>query len=140
MKYGYSIDHAKQAIIITREFAKRAANITNREYRELTSFHRDFPDYTIERRKAEVNKSTKQTYKGLSLAEMENYITEQDKTQGNGSKGMEAFKAIKAYYTPKGSEKPSYPKVKAWFLKTYPKYGKKDDNTNQSQTTEKVSA
>ena len=94
----------------------------------------------IERRKAEVNKSTKQTYKGLSLAEMENYITEQDKTQGNGSKGMEAFKAIKAYYTPKGSEKPSYPKVKAWFLNTYPKYGKKDDNTNQSQTTEKVSA
>lgn len=140
MKYGYSIDHARRAIIITKEFAKRAANITTKEYRELTSFHRDFPEYTIERRTAEVDKSKKQTYKGLSLAEMENHIKEQDKAKGNSDEGLKKFEAIKAYYTPKGSEKPSYPKVKAWFLKTYPKYGKKDDNTSQPQNTEEVSA
>lgn len=59
MKYGYSIDHARRAIIVTKEFAKRAANITTKEYRELTSFHRDFPDYTIERRTAEIIKKRK---------------------------------------------------------------------------------
>lgn len=34
--------------------------------------------------------------------------------------------AIKVYHTPTGKDKPSYPKVKAWFLKTYPQYGKKE--------------
>lgn len=126
MKYGYVIDHAERAIIITKEFAKRASNISTKEYRELTSFHRDFPDYTIERRTAEVNKTTKQTYKDLTLNAMENYIKAQDEAQSNNGEGLKAFEAIKVYHTPKGKDKPSYPKVKAWFLKTYPKYGSKE--------------
>lgn len=138
MKNGYIIDHAERAIIITKEFAKRASNISTREYRELTSFHRDFPDYTIERRTAEVNKATKQTYKGLSLTEMENYIKEQDRTQGNGGEGLKAFEAIKVYYTPTGRDKPSYPKLKAWFLNKYPKYGKKEENANQPKAEDEV--
>ncbi len=139
MKYGYSIDHARRAIIITKEFAKRAANITTKEYRELTSFHRDFPDYTIERRTAEIIKK-KETYKGLTLDGMKKYIEAQDVAQNNNGEGLKAFEAIKAYHTPTGKDKPSYPKVKAWFLKTYPAYVKKDDTASQSQTTEKVPA
>ena len=66
------------------------------------------------------------SYKGLTLDEMEKYITAQD----NSDEGLKAFEAIKVYHTPKGKEKPSYPKVKAWFLKTYPKYGKKETVEN----------
>ena len=135
MKRDYIINHGEQTITITKAFATRAADISTREYRELTKLHRDFPDYTIQNRTAVIHKD-KATYKGLTLDGMETYI----KAQDSSSEGLKAFEAIKAYHTPKGSAKPSYPKVKAWFLKTYPKYGKKDDNTSQSQTTEKVPA
>lgn len=71
---------------------------------------------------------------------MKKYIEAQDVAQNNNGEGLKAFEAIKAYHTPTGKDKPSYPKVKAWFLKTYPAYVKKDDTASQSQTTEKIPA
>ena len=58
---------------------------------------------------------------------MEKYIKAQD---GSG-KALEAFQKIKEYYTPAGKKTPSYPKVKAWFLKNYPMYGKENESNNQ---------
>lgn len=121
MKKDYIINHGEQTITITKAFAARAADISTREYRELTKLHRDFPDYTIQHRTA-VIRADKATYKGLTLDEMEKYINAQD----SSGEGVKAFEAIKAYHTPTGKDKPSYPKVKAWFLKTYPQYGKKE--------------
>ena len=125
MKKDYIINHGEQTITITKAFAARAADVSTKEYRELTKLHKDFPDYTIQNRTA-VIRTDKTTYKGLTLDEMEKYITAQD----NSGEGLKAFEAIKVYHTPKGKEKPSYPKVKAWFLKTYPKYGKKETVEN----------
>ena len=121
MKKDYIINHGEQTITITKAFAARAADISTREYRELTKLHRDFPDYTIQHRTA-VIRADKATYKGLTLDEMEKYI----KAQDSSGEGVKAFEAIKVYHTPTGKDKPSYPKVKAWFLKTYPQYGKKE--------------
>ncbi len=121
MKNGYIINHEAQTITITRAFAARAADISTREYRELTKFHKDFPDYLIQRRTAAVPAS-KVNYKGLTLAEMERYIKEQE----DSTEGLKAFEAIKEYHTPAEKKSPSYPKVKAWFLKKYPQYGKNE--------------
>lgn len=124
MKKDYIINHGEQTITITKAFAARAADVSTKEYRELTKLHKDFPDYTIQNRTA-VIRTDKTTYKGLTLDEMEKYIAAQD----NSGEGLKAFEAIKEYHTPKGKEKPSYPRVKAWFLKTYPKYGSKETPT-----------
>ena len=132
---GYIINHGNKTITITKAFSSRAADISTREYRELTKLHQDFPDYIIQRRTAVITRN-KGTYKGLTLDEMEKYIKEKD----GSSEGLKAFEAVKAYHTPKGKDKPSYPKVKAWFLRTYPKYGKVDDNIKQTQPAEKVPA
>lgn len=64
MKKDYIINHGEQTITITKAFAARAADISTREYRELTKLHRDFPDYTIQHRTA-VIRADKATYKGL---------------------------------------------------------------------------
>lgn len=125
---GYIINHAKKSIIITKAFASRAANISTDEYQTLTKLYRDLPGYKIRLRTANVP-ADKQKYKGLTLAEMEKYIKAQDEAKNNSGEGLQKFEAIKAYHTPKGKDKPSYPKVKAWFLKTYPKYGSKETPT-----------
>lgn len=121
MKKDYIINHGEQTITITKAFAARAADISTREYRELTKLHKDFPDYSIQNRTATI-RADKATYKGLTLDEMEKYIAAQDEAQKNNGEGLQAFEAIKTYHTPKGKDKPSYPKVKAWFLKIYPEY------------------
>ncbi len=121
MKKDYIINHGEQTITITKAFAARAADVSTKEYRELTKLHKDFPDYTIQNRTA-VIRADKTTYKGLTLDEMEKYI----KAQDSSGEGLKAFEAIKVYHTPKGKDTPSYPKVKAWFLKSYPKYGKEE--------------
>ena len=115
MKKDYIINHGEQTITITKAFAARAADISTREYRELTKLHRDFPDYTIQHRTA-VIRADKATCKGLTLDEMEKYI----KAHDSSGEGVKAFEAIKVYHTPTGKDKPSYPKVKAWFLRSYP--------------------
>lgn len=125
MKKDYIINHGEQTITITKAFAARAADISTKEYRELTKLHKDFPDYSIQNRTATI-RADKATYKGLTLDGMEKYIKAQDEAQNNSGEGLQKFEAIKAYHTPTGKDKPSYPKVKAWFLKTYPQYGKKE--------------
>lgn len=131
MKKDYIINHGEKTITITKAFATRAADISTREYRELTKLHKDFPDYTIQNRTATIH-ADKATYKGLTLDEMEKYIEAQD---SNGE-GLKAFEAIKAYHTPKDKDKPSYPKIKAWFLETYPQYGEKKKKEAQEQPTD----
>lgn len=90
MKRDYIINYGEQTITITKAFATRAADISTREYRELTKLHRDFPDYTIQNRTAVIHKD-KATYKGLTLDGMETYI----KAQDSSSEGLKAFEASK---------------------------------------------
>ena len=135
MKNGYIINHGAQTITITKAFATRAADTSTREYRELTKLHKDFPDYTIQRRTAVIT-ADKAKYKGLTLDEMEKYI----KSQANGGEALKAFQNIKEYYTPAGKKSPSYPKVKAWFLKNYPMYGKENEINNHQPKAEDVAA
>lgn len=134
---GYTINHAKKTIIITKAFSNRAADISTDEYQTLTKLYRDLPGYKIRLRTAKVP-ADKQKYKGLTLGEMEKYIKAQDEAQDNNGEGLKAFEKIKGYHTPAGKDKPSYPKVKAWFLKKYPKYGKEDEDTNQTMTEDDV--
>ena len=58
----------------------------------------------------------------LALSLLHDAHEAQDVAQNNNGEGLKAFEAIKAYHTPTGKDKPSYPKVKAWFLKIYPEY------------------
>ena len=86
MKRDYIINHGEQTITITKAFAARAADVSTKEYRELTKLHKDFPDYTIQNRTA-VIRTDKTTYKGLTLDEMEKYIAAQD----NSGEGLKAL-------------------------------------------------
>ena len=111
---AYTIDHANNTITITREFAKRSAVIASEEYRVLSQLHKDFPEYTIQPRKANVDKNKKKTHVGLTLDFMKKYLE-----RLNDPAALNEFESVKAYY--KGHPA-YYAKVKAWFLSKYEDY------------------
>ena len=110
-KNTYTINHAEEKIIMTKEFAKKAGVIDSHEYRLFTQFRKDFPSYGIEERKATKN-DNKITHKGLSLENMKKYLA----TRENAADALNAFELAKDYY--KG-QSAYYSKMKAWFLSNY---------------------
>jgi len=108
------INHEKTAIIITKEFAKRSSVPTSAEYRMLAKLHKDFPEYSIQRRTADVAEN-KKTHEGLTLDFMSKYLARVE----NATAALAEFERVKDYY--KG-EKAYYAKVKSWFLSKYPDY------------------
>jgi hypothetical protein len=110
----YIINHESKTITITRDFAKRSSVINSNEYRALTQFRKDYPDYTIKNRTATVTNS-KTTHSGLTIPFMKKFIEKQD----NAAAALKEFESVEKFF--KGHPA-YYSKVKAWFLSKYPKY------------------
>lgn len=108
---AYTINHEDKTITITKAFAKSSGIINSDEYILFTQFRKDYPDYKIVQRTAKANKE-KNTHKGLTLDNMEKYLS----TRDNAADALKAFEMAKDYY--KGYSA-YYAKVKAWFLSNY---------------------
>ena len=68
------VDFAKNAIVITRDFARRASIVGTPEFKRLSELCNAYPSLTVITRTARKGASKNST-KGLTMAFMENYIT-----------------------------------------------------------------
>lgn len=68
------LDHTRQTIIITKGFSKKASVYGSKEYEEILSIKRDFPNYTIEERKTTTRKTSTPT-NFIDMAFIEKYCT-----------------------------------------------------------------
>ncbi len=129
-KNTYSIDHENKTITLTKAYAQRANTPGTKEFRELATLHKTFPEYAIGMRTAVIT-ADKETHNGLTIKQMEHHI----KTF-YGKEAQAEFQKIKEYYK---DTKGYYGKVKAWFLKKYPNYQdmdfsqKSDDHNAEDQ-------
>lgn len=136
-KNTYSIDHESKTIILTKAYAQKANTPGTKEFRELATLYKTFNDYTITKRTAAKNPD-KETHNGLTINQMEHHI----KTF-YGKEAQAEFKKVKEYYK---DTKGYYGKVKAWFLKKYPKYQeidfsqKSDDENAEDQAATEQAA
>ena len=64
---SYTINHQDRTITITKRFANASSIVSIKEYRELTKLHKDFPEYTIQRRTATIT-AGKRTHSSLTLS------------------------------------------------------------------------
>lgn len=114
MKNTLRVDHDARCIVMDRTFYKNASNIRFEEYAMLQRARQDYPTYTpvIKRIKRNPNK---ETYRGLTYAYMERYIA----GHANAEAIMEEYKELRLISECHCKAR-RYPKIKKWFLKTYP--------------------
>lgn len=136
-KNTYSIDHENKTITLTKAYAQRANTPGTKEFRELATLYKTFNDYTITKRTAVIT-APKETHLGLTISQMEHHIE-----TFYGEEAQAEFQKVKEYYK---DTKGYYGKVKAWFLKKYPKYQeidfsqKSDDENAEDQAAAEQAA
>ena len=108
MKNGYTIDHTKKTITLTKAYAKMAYTPGTEEFREFSALLNAYPYLTVAMRSAKKNEN-KEKHNGLTVDRMEFHI----KTIERDEAGLAEFLAVKAYF--KGMNG-YYGKVKGWFL------------------------
>ena len=118
-----TIDFAKNRIVMTRAFAKKASDISTKEYRELKEAMTTFPSFTVENHTIKKS-SSKETYKGLDYGFMIEYIN----TYVAESKREKAMADLEEQMFLTKCHSKKFPTVRKWFLQTYPEinsnYGK----------------
>ena len=138
-KNGYVVNHAHEEIVLTKAYSIRSSQPGTKEFRELALLHKAYPEYTIRLRTAN-QKEDKKSYAGLTLEQMLRYI----EAQKNRDAVMVSYNNLVALYGRKVMDKENpgqtvvrapYAKVKSWFLKEFPNYGKEDfTTTNNAQS------
>lgn len=108
-------DYVQKIIFINKPFATAAKVIGSKEYEELLTLRRDYPDYKVELRTITKNPH-KQSHHGLTYEKMAEHITRSYKA--DKAQRLEELEDMK-YRA--GFQKGSYAIVKKWFLE---KYGK----------------
>ena len=109
---GYAIKG--NVIELTKAYAKLAYTPGTKEFRELSTILKAYPNLTVAMRSAKKN-DEKEKHNGLTVDRMEFHIKMIEKDEA----ALAEFLAVKAYF--KGMNG-YYGKVKGWFLKKYPKY------------------
>lgn len=106
---NYTINAAKKEIIITKKFEKAANTIGSKEYSDLVTLMRDFPEFRITVKEIK-KKANKKTYSGLTIDEMKRFVgTRSEKETEVFEKVIEIAK----------HKKGSYAVTKKWFLNHY---------------------
>ena len=108
------VDFAKNAIVITRDFARRASIVGTPEFKRLSELCNAYPSLTVITRTARKGASKIST-KGLTMEFMENYITHRcpdDKKLYN--RQVEVSKAFKSPYM----------YLRKWFVGSYSDWAK----------------
>ena len=122
---GYAISHNDKTITLTKAYAKKANTPGTREFKELANLHKNFPDYDIVMRTANIT-AEKNTHDGLTIERIEKFIS----AQTNAVELMKEYKdfisfwGLEVEYKKTGETvlRAPYGKVKSWFLKKVPNY------------------
>lgn len=117
MKNTLKINFEKKEIIMDRTFAKNCVNTSSDEYAQLQAVRRDYPDFTVTTRKITRNPS-KETYKGLTYAYMEDYILRHE-TKEDALDVITEFNELRTI-SRCHRQGLRYPTIKKWFLEKYP--------------------
>ena len=118
-----TIDFAKNRIVMTRAFARKASDPSTKEYRELKDSMETFPTFSVEHHTIK-KCSGKESYKGLNYSFMYYYIN----TYVEESKREKAMEDLETQIFLTKCHSKRFPTVRKWFLETYPEinsnYGK----------------
>ena len=118
-----TIDFAKNRIVMTRAFARKASDPSTKEYRELKDTMETFPTFSVEHHTIK-KCSGKESYKGLNYSFMYYYIN----TYVEESKREKAIGDLETQIFLTKCHSKRFPTVRKWFLETYPEinsnYGK----------------
>ena len=117
MKNVLRINHSKLLIIMDRTYAKNAENTASPEYQHLQEVRRDYPNYTVVRKKIKKNPDMDR-YKGLTYDYMRDYIILHSSREEEIAAIAEFNNLI--HISKCHSSCRRYPAVKAWFLRKYP--------------------
>ena len=120
------IDYTNSEILVYKTFARKASIVGTPEYNTLNDIKANFAGFKVKEHTL-AKKKGKETYKGLTYAEMEKYI----RNHRNSEMNMRIFNAKKALSKIHSIR---YPAIKQWFLDTYPEvkeYGLPKDETEE---------
>ena len=117
---GYAISHNDKTITLTKAYAKKANTPGTREFKELANLHKNFPDYDIVMRTANIT-AEKNTHDGLTIERIEKIIS----AQTNAEELMKEYKDFISFWGKEVEDKKTgkkvmrapYGKVKSWYLK-----------------------
>ena len=112
---GYAIKYETNTITITREFSKRAQEFGSPEYKQLRGLMKDYPQMSIEMRKAAPAKN-KECHKGLSYGRMRTYIELICEDSAPWLGKLDTILVLSK------CQNGSYSYVKKWFLANFPNY------------------
>ena len=119
-KKGYTIAHNDKTITLTKAYAKKANTPGTTEFRELSKLHKNYPDYDIVMRTANIT-ADKDTHGGLTIARIEKIIS----AQSNATELKREYDDFVAFWGREVKDKKTgktvirapYGKVKSWYLK-----------------------
>ena len=112
-KYPFKLDHDKQQIIMSRNFAKKQKNPQSEEFDAIQSIHSLFPTYKIVTRDKIKTNSKKEAFNGLTYKYMEEYISNHLNAETRLIEFNELRELARCHSI-------RYPHIKKWFLETYP--------------------
>lgn len=114
-----TINMKKNAIEMTKKFAKAAAKFGSPEYKQLQEARRDNPGFkvvTITRKST----AKKESYKGLTYGYMETYIQKHDDEEKSIMAEYMMLRSLSEEAEEALAESFTYQEMKEWFLKKFP--------------------
>ena len=114
-----TINMKKNAIEMTKKFAKAAAKFGSPEYKQLQEARRDNPTFSV----VTVTRKTttkKNTYKGLTYEYMEMYIQKHDDAEKSIMAEYLMLRGLSEEAEEALAESFTYQEMKDWFLKKFP--------------------
>lgn len=106
---NYTINFETEEIIITKKFGKAASQFGSAEYKIMQQLRKEFAGFKMVYKTIE-KKEDKESYKGLSIKEMERFITTRSEEE------VQLFKKVVAVAENKQGK---YAIIKKWFLDNY---------------------
>jgi len=105
------VNHAKNRIDISKEFAKKAEDVCSEEYALLQKARNDYKFYRVHT--IPKKNESKESYKGLTYSYMERYIACHENAKEFRAEYDELRLCAECHSI-------RYPTIKKWFLLTYP--------------------
>lgn len=117
------IDVEKNLILMNKAFEQAASIVDSDEYKLLQMARRDYPNYRVVRRTIKKNPS-KECYRGLTYDFIRDYIMRHPKCDQKLREFSELLELSKCHSI-------RYPRIKQWFLESYPEVEEYNNNNKQ---------
>ena len=116
MKQNYFVARLERVVYVDPMFVKMAGQLDTDESKLYDRLLEKYPTFTFEVK--ELNKSNKQTYKGLRIEVMQAFIIQHEETPDKYNPQLKELNKAMAEGLVKGAK---YSAAKSWFLKHYGK-------------------